>query len=152
MDALSYASTSALSEDTDYIVDTPAANDDAPDHFIEHNGVMIAGHHIIIDLYQAKHLDNEIKIHEAMKRCVEECGATLLHIHTHVFEPNGGVSGVAVLAESHISTHTWPERGYAAFDVFMCGDAQPKKAVQILKDAFEAGDVKVTEIPRGAGA
>ena len=69
-----------------------------------------------------------------------------------MFEPNGGVSGVAVLAESHISTHTWPERDYAAFDVFMCGDAQPIKAVAILKEAFEAAEVRVTEILRGEGA
>jgi S-adenosylmethionine decarboxylase proenzyme len=46
-------------------------------------------------------------------------GATLLHIHLHHFEPNGGVSGVAVLAESHISIHSWPKRGYAALDIFM---------------------------------
>jgi len=57
-----------------------------------------------------------------------------------------------VLAESHISTHTWPERDYAAFDVFMCGDAQPIKAVAILKEAFEAAEVRVTEILRGEGA
>lgn len=152
MDALSYAANTVLDEDTDFIIDPVPANDDAADHFIEHNGVMIAGHHIIIDLFGAKHLDNNERIQAAMKACVKECGATLLHIHTHVFEPNGGISGVAVLAESHISTHTWPERGYAAFDVFMCGDAQPKKAVKILAEAFEAADVKVTELARGEGA
>jgi len=48
-----------------------------------------------------------------MRDAVEAAGATLLHIHLHTFEPNGGVSGVAVLAESHISVHTWPEKGYA---------------------------------------
>lgn len=62
------------------------------------------------------------------------------------------MSGVAAPAESHISTHTGPERDYAAFDVFMCGDAEPRRAVRILKAAFEAEDVKVTEILRGEGA
>ena len=126
--------------------------EEAADHFIMVDGKEVAGRHLIIDLIDAYDLNNDGVIRQAMHDCVKECGATLLHIHTHVLEPNGGISGVAVLAESHISVHTLPERNYASFDVFMCGDAQPKKAVQILKDAFEAGDVKVTEIPRGAGA
>jgi len=116
------------------------------------DGKQVAGRHLIIDLRGARHLTDEDRIQQAFRDCVTACGATLLHIHTHVFEPNGGVSGVAVLAESHISTHTWPERDYAAFDVFMCGDAQPIKAVAILKEAFEAAEVRVTEILRGEGA
>ena len=47
-----------------------------------------------------------------------------------------GISGVAVLAESHVSVHTWPERGYAAFDIFMCGNADPHKAYSVLEQAF----------------
>ena len=65
------------------------------------------------------------------------------------FDSNGGISGVAVLAESHISVHTWPERGYAAFDIFMCGDAQPEKAIPILKGAFHPTRVTVGEQLRG---
>ena len=80
---------------------------------------------------------------------VEECGATLLHIHMHHFTPNGGISGVAVLAESHMSVHTWPERDYAAFDVFMCGDAKPELAVPILQKAFQPERVDVQEYLRG---
>ena len=128
------------------------ANDAAPDHFITVDGKDVAGAHLIIDLFGARHLDDRARIEQAFRDCVTACGATLLHIHTHVFEPNGGVSGVAVLAESHISTHTWPERRYAAFDVFMCGDAEPRRAVEILKAAFDADEVKVTEILRGEGA
>jgi S-adenosylmethionine decarboxylase len=56
---------------------------------------------------------------------------------------------VAVLAESHISVHTWPEIGYGAFDVFMCGDAEPWKAVDVLKDAFDTDTVEVRELLRG---
>jgi len=125
---------------------------EAPDHFISVDGKQVAGRHLIIDLFGAHGLTDEVLIQKAFRECVTACGATLLHIHTHVFEPNGGVSGVAVLAESHISTHTWPERNYAAFDVFMCGDAQPHKAVDILKKAFAAAEVRVTEILRGEGA
>lgn len=125
---------------------------EAPDHFIYADGKEVAGRHLIIDLIGADHLTDRARIEAAMVECVEKCGATLLHIHTHVFEPNGGISGVAVLAESHISVHTWPERGYAAFDVFMCGCAEPRLAVDILKTAFDAQEANVTEILRGEGA
>ena len=87
----------------------------------------------------------------AFLRCIKECGATLLHIHLHAFLPSGGLSGVAVLAESHISVHTWPERDYAAFDVFMCGDARPWEAVEILKRTFQAREIRVRELLRGDG-
>ena len=60
-----------------------------------------------------------------------------------------GVSGVAVLAESHISIHTWPERDYAALDIFMCGDTQPEKAINVFEDAFETTNIEVTEYLRG---
>jgi S-adenosylmethionine decarboxylase len=87
-----------------------------------------------------------------MRECVEEAGATLLHIHLHPFTPEGvaGVSGVAVLAESHISIHTWPERRFAALDVFMCGDAKPEKCVEVLRRRFNAGEVRVNELLRGS--
>lgn len=119
------------------------------DHFIERDGVIFAGTHLLVDLWDAKHLDDIERIENAMRECVEVCGATLLHIHLHHFSPSGGVSGVAVLAESHISVHTWPERDYAAFDVFMCGDAQPENAVAVLKRAFTPRRIEVTEELRG---
>jgi len=84
-----------------------------------------------------------------LRDAVEKAKATLLHIHLHHFTPNGGISGVAVLAESHISVHSWPERNYAAFDVFMCGDAEPEKAIEVLKEAFTPTEVKVDTILRG---
>ena len=84
-------------------------------------------------------------------QCVEVAGATLLHLHLHHFTPNGGVSGVAVLSESHISIHSWPEADYAALDIFMCGAARPHLAVDVLRDAFGPSDVKVVEHRRGSG-
>ncbi len=80
-----------------------------------------------------------------MKRCAEAAGANLLHIHLHRFTANGGLAGVAVLSESHISIHSWPEAGYAALDVFMCGDANPHEAVEVLKAAFKPGRIEVKE-------
>ena len=127
----------------------PAAMDERKDHFVERNGVRCAGVHLIIDLYEAEGLDDIDRIEEALRRCVAAAGATLLHIHLHHFEPNGGVSGVAVLAESHISIHTWPEAGYAALDVFMCGKASPDACIPVLREAFQADRVEVSEILRG---
>ena len=119
------------------------------DHFIQRNGVEFAGTHLLLDLYDDSHLDDINHIEQAMRDIVSSCGATLLHIHLHHFTPSGGVSGVAVLAESHISVHTWPERDYAAFDVFMCGDAEPENAVPVLKRAFFPRRIEVSEELRG---
>ncbi|MGC9371006.1 MAG: adenosylmethionine decarboxylase [Paracoccaceae bacterium] len=125
--------------------------DDArDDHFIRRDGRVFAGTHLIIEVVNGHGLDDEDRIQQAFRDCVDDCGATLLHIHTHKFSPQG-VSGVAVLAESHISVHTWPEIGYGAFDVFMCGDAQPWRAVDVLKRAFATEDVRVQELLRGDG-
>lgn len=122
------------------------------DHFIERDGVICAGSHLIIDLYEAERLDDLAHIEETLKQCVETAGATLLHMHLHPFEPNGGISGVAVLAESHISIHSWPERRYAALDVFMCGDAEPVRCVDVLRQAFKPKRIAVQELLRGKGA
>jgi len=124
---------------------------DELDHFISRNGKVFAGTHLIIDLLGAKNLTDKERMEKAFLDCVEECGATLLHMHIHTFLPSGGLSGVAVLAESHISVHTWPERDYAAFDVFMCGDAAPEKAIAILNRAFDADQVNVQTFYRGEG-
>ena len=136
------------------VVPTDAPRDvfdeERDDHFIRRDGKVFAGTHLIIEVVEGKGLDDESRIQQAFRDCVDTCGATLLHIHTHKFSPQG-VSGVAVLAESHISVHTWPEIGYGAFDVFMCGDAQPWKAVEVLRDAFAAGEVRVKELLRGEG-
>jgi len=119
------------------------------DYFVERNGMRYAGSHLIIDLWDARHLDDAGVIEVALRRAVRAAGASLLHLHLHEFTPNGGVSGIAVLAESHISIHTWPERGYAAVDVFMCGATEPHKVVPILKHAFEAGRIGICEQMRG---
>jgi len=152
--------TGAQEEDTTTGGFTLPVNDDvAPrdvfddardDHFIREAGTVYAGNHLIIEVVDGHGLDDEARIQQAFRDCVDECGATLLHIHTHKFSPQG-VSGVAVLAESHISVHTWPEIGYGAFDVFMCGDAQPWKAVDVLKAAFGTQDVRVKALKRGEG-
>ena len=132
------------------IAGTDLLQSDREDHFVRDGADIFAGTHLIIEVVDGEGLDDEARIQKAFRDCVTACGATLLHIHTHKFSPQG-VSGVAVLAESHISVHTWPEIGYGAFDVFMCGDAKPWKAVDVLKAAFGTSDVRVKEFRRGLG-
>ena len=124
-------------------------DEDRKDFFIERDGVRYAGNHLIIDLFGAKRLDDLNHVEDTLKKCVDTAGASLLHIHLHHFTPNGGVSGVAVLSESHISIHSWPEADYAALDVFMCGEARPELCVDVLRDAFEAREVVVKTHQRG---
>ena len=124
--------------------------DDQPDdHFVTRDGKCFAGTHLIIDLWGADRLDDLHHVEQALVDAVDAAGATLLHIHLHHFTPNGGISGVAVLAESHISIHSWPERGYAALDVFMCGDAEPYRSVPVLQQAFSPARIRVDELLRG---
>jgi len=120
-------------------------------HFAVRRGVPCAGVHLIVDLHGAEGLDDIDLIEATLRRCVDAAQATLLHIHVHHFQPNG-VSGVAVLAESHISIHTWPDIGYAALDVFMCGKAIPDACIPVLRTAFKAKRVEVNEILRGQRA
>jgi len=108
-----------------------------------------AGRHFIIDFWQAELLSCEQSIKAALIAAAKAAGATLLHIHLHKFSGGGGVTGVALLAESHISVHTWPEYDYAAFDVFMCGESAAEEAVALLKQVFKPKKVEVKQIARG---
>lgn len=122
---------------------------DQKDYFVEKDGVVFAGSHILVDLWGAKNLDDQDLIERALRAAANACGATLLHIHLHQFSGSGGVSGVAVLAESHISVHTWPERHFAAFDVFMCGKCDPAEALPILRQFFEPTEMEIESNRRG---
>lgn len=108
-----------------------------------------SGRHLLVDLYGAHNLDDTGHVERTLRKCVDAAGATLLHLHVHALERTGGVTGVAVLAESHISIHSWPDQGYAALDVFMSGDADPQRAVSVLTEAFGAARVIVKTHTRG---
>ena len=119
------------------------------DHFAEQGGQVFAGTHVLLDVWGARRLDDPDHIERAMRRAVDVSGATLLHLHLHRFGDGGGVTGVAVLAESHITVHTWPERGFAAFDVFLCGGCRPDLAAEALRSALEPERTEMTVERRG---
>ena len=108
------------------------------------------GKHCILELYDCNNerLDDEAFLRDAITSAAKRAGATLLHLVTHHFEPQG-VTGLALLAESHISIHTWPESGYAAVDVFTCGDhTMPERACQVLAEELAATSQKLTSFRR----
>jgi len=119
------------------------------DYFVQKDGVKFAGTHLLIDLWGARNLADPAHIDTALRDAALAAGATILHSHFHHFSPNGGVSGVVVLAESHISIHTWPERDFAAVDIFMCGACNPYESLPVLKAAFRPDSVRLGEQRRG---
>jgi S-adenosylmethionine decarboxylase len=132
-----------------YEVPSPAAVDAAEEHFIVKEGIRYAGTHLIIDLWGGQYLDDVDRVVQVLHEAVKEIGATLLNVDVHRFNTNGGISGVAILAESHMSIHTWPEKGYAALDVFVCGECHPFKAIPVLRRAFLPTNLQVAEMKRG---
>lgn len=93
-------------------------------------------------------LDDESAIEIAMRDAAKAAGATVLQAIFHRYAPQG-VTGVLVLAESHISVHTWPEAGYAAVDFFTCGTCDPEAAHAVLADAFGARRTEIMVVERG---
>ncbi|MEQ1877578.1 MAG: adenosylmethionine decarboxylase [Bdellovibrionia bacterium] len=115
---------------------------------------MSLGVHLLIEYENCdrKAINDRELVREKMLESVERSGATIVREVFHTFAPQG-VSGVIVIAESHVTVHTWPEHGYAAVDVFTCGDKI--KSIEIvngLKSGFGAKDVHVKKILRGPRA
>jgi S-adenosylmethionine decarboxylase len=97
-------------------------------------------------------LNDERFVRQTLRRAVRESGATLISEVSHSFDPHG-VTALGLLAESHISIHTWPEYAYAAVDVFTCGQrAVPEKACRYLVQAFRAGRHRLRRLARGPAA
>lgn len=114
------------------------------------NAMQALGRHWIVEFWGCNDAVNcADTVRSAITEAVEIIGATLLHLHVQRFEPHG-VTGLAVLAESHFSVHSWPEHDYLAVDIFTCGaTAQPEKAVGVLRRHFQPTSVEVAELKRG---
>ncbi|MCB1520997.1 MAG: S-adenosylmethionine decarboxylase [Hyphomicrobiaceae bacterium] len=112
----------------------------------EHDDVEFTGTHLIIDLFNAKRLDELMHVERTLKRCVEMAGATLLHINLQRFPKNGGLSGVVVFDKGHANIRTWPDRDFAAIDLmFMArNSAQREALVQAIEQAFKPGAMETT--------
>ncbi|HAV20593.1 MAG: adenosylmethionine decarboxylase [Bacillota bacterium] len=111
----------------------------------------ILGSHILIEAYDCdpKVLDDVELVEEVMVDAALKAGAEIREVAFHKFSPQG-VSGVVVISESHLSVHTWPEVGYAAVDVFTCGDTvDPIVAVDYIRDKFQARRALTSEVKRG---
>lgn len=109
------------------------------------------GKHLLIEYYECDVavLDSVLQIERHMVLAAEKSGATIVRSVFHAFNPFG-VSGVIVIAESHMAIHTWPEHGYAAVDIFTCGDAvDPRLAERLLRRLLGARHTEIREITRG---
>ena len=107
-----------------------------------------AGRHVIIECFGAQAQLGTDALEALLRRAAVAGGATLLSCHMHRFGPGRGVTGVALLAESHITVHTWPERGYAAFDVFMCGSCNAEQAAAVIAEAVPEARVQIRAVDR----
>ena len=107
------------------------------------------GTHILIDHFSGEGLTDTDRIERALQDAARAAGATILSGSFHKFGGHGGVTGVLLLAESHISIHTWPEKNYAAIDIFMCGDAQPDLAAASLETSLNPERTRITRVRRG---
>ena len=107
------------------------------------------GRHLILELWDCRELNSPDVIERALRESVEAAGAHLLDIKIHTFHPQG-VTGVAVVSESHILIHTWPELGYAAVDVFTCGsNTDPSAVLPVVRRYFSPRRIQVMELRRG---
>ncbi|MEO0419185.1 MAG: adenosylmethionine decarboxylase [Pseudomonadota bacterium] len=106
------------------------------------------GTHALIDVRGASRLDDPVHIEAILRRAAQAAGATILQAHFHHFGPEMGVTGVLMLAESHISIHTWPETDFAALDIFMCGAAKIDAAIEVIEDAFAGAEIEVRRMAR----
>ncbi len=108
-----------------------------------------AGVHIIADFWGGKFIEDSKKIEEILVRAAKEGNNIPLETVIHKFKPQG-ITGVVLLAESHIALHLWPESKYLAVDIFTCGDkATPYKSLDYLKEVFQPEKVEVKKIIRG---
>lgn len=109
-----------------------------------------AGTHLIADLYGCSGLDDAALIEDTLRAAVLAIGATLIGLHLHPFGEGQGITGVAMLAESHMSIHSWPETGYAAIDIFVCGTGQDlDQGLAIIAQALQAERQEIHSIRRG---
>ncbi|MBI2574057.1 MAG: adenosylmethionine decarboxylase [Candidatus Wildermuthbacteria bacterium] len=108
----------------------------------------MAGTHIIADFWFGKQVEDAKELHAMFIKAAKAAGATLLKVSIHAFSPHG-ITGTALLSESHIMLHTWPEINYTALDVFTCGKANPRKAIRYFQRTLKPTRAVIQTILRG---
>ena len=114
--------------------------------------ISASGEHLLADFYgvAAELLKDALFLERLLREAAEQAGARVLSSHFHRFGEEEGVTGVVLLSESHLSIHTWPESGFAALDVFMCGTARPQRALDHAASVLKPSRRRVTHAARGA--
>jgi S-adenosylmethionine decarboxylase len=111
--------------------------------------VKSVGRHLVLELWGCQNLNSTSAVESALLQIVDALNLTLLSLNVHPFSPIG-VTGVAIVSESHVVIHTWRELGYAAVDIFTCGEQRnPEDAVPVLREHFRPERVQVMEMTRG---
>jgi len=107
---------------------------------------------LLVDLYGCEaDLDDEVFLMETLEAAAERVGATIVRRVTQRFSPVG-VSAILILAETHLSVHTWPEHGYAAVDIFICGEGRdPEAAWEVIAERLKPEAHETKEITRAIG-
>ncbi|MDO9194232.1 MAG: adenosylmethionine decarboxylase [Undibacterium sp.] len=110
-----------------------------------------AGAHLLADMHGISEdkLNDASAIEQLLRHSAQAAGAQILFSHFHSFGAGQGITGVVLLAESHITIHTWPEFGFAAADIFMCGQAQPQRALEVIRQALQPSSCDIQTIKRG---
>jgi S-adenosylmethionine decarboxylase len=107
------------------------------------------GRHVILEMWGCQNLDSIDTAERALREMVVALDVKLLDLRVYPFSPVG-VTGIAIVSESHLVIHTWPEYGYAAVDIFTCGAVRdPQDAVNVLRRLFTPERIGVMEINRG---
>lgn len=111
------------------------------------------GSHLLADMYglAPATLRDELHLERLLASAAAAAEAHVLSSHFRRFGGEAGVTGVLVLSESHISIHTWPEHGFAAVDIFMCGSARPEQALALLQSSLAPSRVVLSTVRRGPG-
>lgn len=108
----------------------------------------LVGTHVIAEFLGCEVPEDQPTLEKIMRDAAKESKSTDLEFVMHNFKPKG-VTAILILAESHISVHSWPEKKYAAVDAFTCGKSDPSKAIEYLKKAFKASAAKISIVGRG---
>lgn len=122
---------------------------DCFEHFIRDGNEIYVGNHLIVDLWGIVLHRNGDQIKKMFIESCEDAGATVLFSHFHLFGEDCGTTGVIVLAESHLSWHHYPETNMLCLDIFMCGTADPRKALPKILDYWQPTHIDMKVHKRG---